>query len=100
MMSGESRNPTEELADQLEAADSLIESLEGEVANLRVDLERATVALKAAQEEVAARGRALARRQTSPKDDDESVVELREELSRLRMESADEQLRLRNEHIG
>ncbi len=46
-MSGESRNPTEELADQLEAADSLIESLEGEVANLRVDLERATVALKA-----------------------------------------------------
>ena len=43
----------------MEAAGALIESLEDEVANLRRDLEKASVALKAAQEEVSAREHAL-----------------------------------------
>ena len=99
-MSGESGDPAERLAGQLEAADSLIESLETEVASLRVDLERATVALKAAREEVAARERALKERQAGTADPGEEERPLQDELSRLRMESADEQLRLRNEHIN
>ena len=58
-MSGEPRNPAEELAKGMQVAGALIESLEEEVANLRHDLEQAGVALKAAQQEVSARERAL-----------------------------------------
>ena len=48
-VSGEPRNQVDELAKGMEAAGALIESLEEEVANLRRDLEQASVALKAAQ---------------------------------------------------
>jgi hypothetical protein len=49
-MNGEPRDQVGELAKGMEAAGALIESLEEEVANLRRDLEQASVALKAAQE--------------------------------------------------
>lgn len=59
-MSDEARDPVSELEGQMQAAGLLIESLEEEVATLRQELGQARVALRAAQKEVAARGRALA----------------------------------------
>ena len=58
-MSEAPRDLAAELADQLEAAGALIESLEEETSSLRLELRRANLALRAAQAEVAARNRAL-----------------------------------------
>src|SRR5436305_10703037 len=58
-MNEEYRDPIRELEDQMQAAGSLIESLEGEVMNLRRDLERAGEALEVAQKEMATRGQTL-----------------------------------------
>src|SRR5918992_4640700 len=58
-MSEEYRDPVRELEDQMRAADALIESLENEIVDLRLELEQAGEALRAAQEGVAARGRDL-----------------------------------------
>ncbi len=87
----------------MRAADALIESLEREVADLRRELARASEALRAAQEEVAARGRAfegLEENEHSWEAAEEQVRALRSELVALRKQSADEQLRLRNEHMA
>ena len=101
--SHEARDPVGEIAGQMEAAGALVESLEEEVLSLRRDLGEASVALKAAQEEVAARGRALDELEqqgpSSPASDDE-VFNLRSELSELRMRHSNEQLELRNQHIN
>lgn len=101
-MMGEHRDPARELEDQMRAADDIIESLEAEVADLRQDLERASAALRASREEVSARGTALEDLQESERlraaAEEESRV-LHEQLTRLREESADEQLKLRNQHI-
>lgn len=98
----EGPDPAAELAAQMRAADALIESLEEEVVGLRQELERAGIALKAAQEEVAARGRALDEERARDRGPEGSADEaaLRRELSELRQQHADEQLRLRNEHIA
>ena len=96
-------DPARELEEQMRAADALIESLESEVAELRHDLDNASMALRKAQAELHARGDSL--------DEDErlrreleaaqgEIISLRDELSDLRREYADEGLRLRNEHIS
>ncbi len=54
-MSEDPRDKAAALAEGMEAAGALIESLEQEVADLRSDLEQASAALKAAQEEVSSR---------------------------------------------
>ena len=94
------KDPVSELAQGMEAAGALIESLEEEVASLRRDLEEASVALKAAQEEVAARGRALEDAQRGRSGSAEEVERLRAEITELRTSHSDEQLRLSNEHIN
>ena len=80
-MSEAPRDLAAELADRLEAAGALIESLEEEVSSLRLDLKRANLALRAAQSEVAARNRALEEQRRSGT----SVLEsrLRERIARL-----------------
>jgi hypothetical protein len=99
-VSGEPRDPVAELAKGMEAAGALIESLEDEVANLRRDLEKASVALKAAQEEVSAREHALEEKNVVQAEANREVDNLRAEISELRSRHADEQLKLRNEHIN
>ncbi len=102
-MSEEYRDPVHQLEDQMKAADALIESLEGEVAGLRQDLERAGAALRASREEMSARGQALEDLDQSEQARTaagEEVSALRAELAEQRQRSADEQLRLRNEHIA
>ena len=102
-MSEEYRDPTKELEDQMRAADELIKSLEVEVEDLRRDLERASGALRAAREEVRTRGQALENLEESEHARATATEEaraLQEELIELRQQSADEQLRLRNQHIA
>lgn len=96
---GDVRDPVDEIAGQMEAASALIESLEEEVISLRRDLGEASIALKAAQEEVAARGRALEEQEQSGSDEDE-IFRLRSELSDVRLRHSNEQLELRNQHIN
>lgn len=99
-MSEEYRDPTKELEDQMRAADELIKSLEVEVEDLRRDLEQASEALRAAREEVTTRGQDLEESERARTTATEEAQALREELVELRRQSADEQLRLRNEHIA
>ncbi|MBA2693317.1 MAG: hypothetical protein H0U65_12655 [Rubrobacter sp.] len=99
-MSEQPRDPIEELIGQMEAAGSLIESLEEEVAQLRRDLEQANVALGAAREEVSARGRALDDRGRAQESSSEEISRLRAEMDDIKSRHADEQIRLRNEHIN
>ncbi|MBD0355969.1 MAG: hypothetical protein ICV57_02180 [Rubrobacter sp.] len=102
-MSEERRDPVRELEDQMRAADNLIRSLEEEVVDLRRDLEQAGEALRAAQEEMAARSRAFEELEESRRAlvaAEEEARSLRAELGDLKQKSADEQLRLRNEHIA
>ncbi|MDQ3304048.1 MAG: hypothetical protein M3518_11975, partial [Actinomycetota bacterium] len=96
-------DPGQEFEDQMRAADALIESLEAEVGDLRRDLERAGAALRASRQDVTARGQTLEELEQSEKARvaaEEEVRSLWAELSELRQSSADEQLRLRNEHIA
>ena len=100
-MSEEYRDP-KELEDQMRAADELIKSLEVEVEDLRRDLERAGGALRTAREEVTTRGQALEDLEESERARTTATEEARayqEELVELRQQSADGQLRLRNQHI-
>jgi hypothetical protein len=102
-MSEEYRDPTKELEDQMRAADELIKSLEVEVEDLRRDLEQASGALRAARKEVTTRGQALEDLEESEQARASAAEEaqvLREDLTELRQRSADEQLRLRNQHIA
>jgi chromosome segregation ATPase len=99
-MTGEPRDPSEELARGMEAAGALIESLEEEVANLRRDLEQASVALRAAQEEVSARGRALEEKDHARSEAEKMIEDLRDEIDVLKTGHSKEQLRLRNEHAN
>jgi hypothetical protein len=99
-MTGEPRDPAEELARGMEAAGALIESLEEEVANLRRDLEQASVALRAAQEEASARGRALEEKNHTRGEAEKMIEDLRGEIDVLKTRHSQEQLRLRNEHIN
>lgn len=99
-MSEQPRDPIEELIGQMEAAGSLIESLEEEVAHLRRDLEGANVALGAAREETSARGRALEEKDRAHESASEDISRLRVEMEELRSRNADEQIQLRNEHIN
>ena len=99
-MTGEPRDPSEELARGMEAAGALIESLEEEVANLRRDLEQASVALRAAQEEVSARGHALEEKDHARSEAEKMIEDLRDEIDVLKTGHSKEQLRLRNEHAN
>ena len=84
----------------MEAAGALIESLEEEVANLRRDLEHASVALRAAQEEVSARERALEEKDHARSEAEKMLENLYGEIGVLKTWHANEQLRLRNEHTS
>ena len=96
-------DPARELEEQMRAADALIESLESEVAELRRDLDEASVALRRAQEDVSSRGESLEegdRLRAELEAAREESRSLSDRLSDLQREYADEQLRLRNEHIS
>jgi hypothetical protein len=98
-MTGEPRDPSEDLVRGMEAAGTLIESLEEEVANLRRDLEQASVALRAAQEEISARGHAL-EKNDARSEAEKTVEDLLGEIDVLKSWHSKEQLRLRNEHTS
>src|SRR5215211_7842287 len=99
-MSEDPRDPLAGLAEGMEAAGALIESLEGEVESLRTDLEEAYAALKAAQEEVSSRANELEVKELARLEADRKVEDLRAEISSLKQRHSDEQLRLSNEHIN
>ena len=99
-MSEDPRETAAGLAEGMEAASALIESLEQEVENLRGDLEQAAVALKAAQNEVSSRAGALEEKERARLSAEREVEDLRAEVSGLRQRHSDEQLRLSNAHIN
>jgi hypothetical protein len=99
-MSEDPRDPLDGLAEGMEAAGALIESLEEEVESLRTDLEEAYAALKAAQEEVSTRADELEEKERARVEADQKVGDLRAEISTLKQRHSDEQLRLSNEHIN
>jgi exonuclease VII large subunit len=99
-MSEDPRDPLAGLAEGMEAAGALIESLEGEVDSLRTDLEEAYVALKAAQAEVSSRAEELEEKERDRVEADRKADGLRAEISSLKRRHADEQLRLSNEHMN
>jgi chromosome segregation ATPase len=99
-MSEDPRDPLAGLAEGMEAAGALIESLEGEVESLRTDLEEAHAALKVAQEEVSSRADELEEKERARNESDRKVEDMRAELSSLKQRHSDEQLRLSNEHIN
>lgn len=92
-MSGRQRDLAGELADRLEAAAALIESLEEEVASLRRDLEEANAAVQAARREVSARERRILELEhavANPTPDPEArerIRDLEEQLHEAREES-------------
>ena len=99
-MSEDPRDKEAALAEGMEAAGALIESLEQEVADLRSDLEEASAALKAAQEEVSSRADDLEEKERASAEAQREVEDLRAEISSLKQRHSDEQLRLSNEHIS
>src|SRR5919199_3522320 len=99
-MSEDPRDPLAGLAEGMEAAGALIESLEGEVESLRIDLEEAYAALKAAQSEVSSRADELEDKEQARREAVQKVEDLRTEISSLKQRHSDEQLRLSNEHIN
>ena len=97
-----SEDPTDKaaaLAEGMEAAGALIESLEQEVADLRSDLEQASAALKAAQEEVSSTAGTLEEKERARIEAESEVEVLRAEISALKQQHSDEQLRMSNEHV-
>ncbi|HEX5851052.1 MAG TPA: hypothetical protein VFY59_17775, partial [Rubrobacter sp.] len=96
-MSEDPRDPLAGLAEGMEAAGALIESLEGEVESLRTDLEEAYAALKAAQEEVSSRADELQEKERDRIEATRKAEGLQEEISSLKRRHSDEQLRLSNE---
>src|ERR671911_188920 len=99
-MSEDPRDPLAGLAEGMEAAGALIESLEGEVESLRTDLEEAYAALKAAQEEISTWADELEEKERARVEADQKVEDLRAEMSSLKKQHSDEQLRLSNDHIN
>ena len=84
----------------MQAAQALIESLEEEVDSLRRDLEQASVALKAAQEEVVAREEALEEKEKARSASEMKARVASGTIAELRIKSSDEQLGLTNQHIS
>ena len=99
-MTEDPRDPAADLAEGMEAAGALIESLEQEVESLRSDLEGASAALKAAQEEVSSRADVLQEGERARLETEREAEELRAQISTLKQQHSDEQLRLSNEHIN
>ena len=99
-MSEDPRDPMAGLAEGMEAAGALIESLEGEVESLRGDLEDAYAALKAAQEEVSSRADELETKERARIEAEREAEDLNAEISSLKQRHSNEQLRLSNEHIN
>lgn len=97
------RDPLLQFEEHMRAADELIDSLEGEVVELRRDLEEARGTLQVAQQEMAARSRALEdlnEEDRSREAAEEEVRKLRAEITAVRQQNADEQLRMSNKHIA
>ena len=100
-MSEDPRDPVAGLAEGMEAAGALIESLEQEVESLRSDPgPGGSAALKAAQEGVSARADELEEKERARVEAEREVEDLRAEISSLKQQHSDEQLRLSNEHIN
>ncbi|HEX7170557.1 MAG TPA: hypothetical protein VF206_06960, partial [Rubrobacter sp.] len=99
-MTEDPRDPAADLAEGMETAGALIESLEQEVESLRSDLEGASAALKAAQEEVSSRADVLQEGERARLETEREAEELRAHISTLKQQHSDEQLRLSNEHIN
>ena len=99
IMSEDPRDKAAALAEGMEAAGALIENLEQEVADLRSDLDQAAAALKAAQEEVSSRAGALEENERARIEAESEVEVLKAEISALKQQHSDEQLRMNNEHI-
>lgn len=99
-MSEEPDYRIDELESQMEAAGALIKSLEEEVESLRRDLEQASIALRMAQQEVSARERALEEHDLARRRAEQQAQALRDSVTELRIQSSDEQLQLRNQHIA
>ncbi len=99
-MSEEPDYRIDELESQMEAAEALINSLEEEVESLRRDLEQASVALRMAQQEVSARERTLEQHDLARLRAEQQAQSLRDSVTELRIQSSDEQLQLRNQHIA
>jgi chromosome segregation ATPase len=99
-MSEDPRDSMAGLAEGMEAAGALIESLEGEVESLRGDLEDAYAALKAAQEEVSSRADELETKERARIEAEWEVEDLIAEISSLKQRHSNEQLRLSNKHIN
>ncbi|MGB3682037.1 MAG: hypothetical protein WA990_06070, partial [Rubrobacteraceae bacterium] len=99
-MTEEPDHRIDELERQMEAANSLIESLEEEVEGLRQALEEASLALRMARQEVSAREHALEERDLARAQAEQKARELSETVTGLQSRNSDEQLQLRNQHIA
>lgn len=99
-MSEEPDHRIDELEGQMEAAGSLIKSLEEEVESLRRDLVEASGALRTAQQEVSARERALEEHDQARTHAEQQAQSLRSAMTALRIQNSDDQLQLRNQHIA
>lgn len=99
-MTEDPRDPAAGLAEGMEAAGALIESLEQEVQSLRGDLEEASEALKVAHEQVSSSASALEEKERARVGAKREAEDLGAEISTLRQQHSDEQLRLSNEHIN
>ena len=99
IMSEDPRDKAAALAEGMEAAGALIENLEQEVSDLRIDLDQAAAALKAAQEEISSRADTLEENERARVEAESEVEDLNAEISALKQRHSDEQLRLSNEHI-
>jgi chromosome segregation ATPase len=100
IMSEDPKDKAAALAEGMEAAGALIENLEQEVSDLRIDLDQAAAALKAAQEEISSRADTLEENERARVEAESEVEDLNAEISALKQRHSDEQLRLSNEHIN
>jgi chromosome segregation ATPase len=88
IMSEDPKDKAAALAEGMEAAGALIENLEQEVSDLRIDLDQAAAALKAAQEEISSRAETL-------EENERARVEAESEVEDLKASSSVNAMSLR-----
>ncbi len=99
-MSEDPKDKAAALAEGMEAAGALIENLEQEVSDLRIDLDQAAAALKAAQEEISSRADALEENERARVEAESEVEDLKAEISALKQQSLRRAATPSNEHIN